>query len=120
MLFNFNVYRFKNKTQKANVCKTATVLYENRPTTFFAEHEGQDPVRHKEKRLASAFQQVLLFLPHPCRHRAASGASQSVFALKAFVSPLRKPPPMRFSPYSPLTEVNISPLAVTEDARLQW
>lgn len=115
-LFNFNVYCFKNKTQKANVCKTATVLYENRPTTFFAEHEGQDPIRHK-KGLASAFQQAPLFLLHPCLHRAASGAywtgaSSKLVALKAFVSPLRKPPPMKFSPYSPLTEVSISPLAV--------
>lgn len=96
-LFNFNVYCFKNKTQKADVCKTATVLYGNRPTTFFAEHEGQDPVRHK-KGLASAFRQVLLF----SLHRAASGAywagalSERV-ALKASVSPLRKPPPMKFS-----------------------
>ena len=71
-LFNFNVYCFKNKTQEANVCKTATVLYGNRPTTFFAEHEGQDPVRH-QKGLASAFRQLLLFSLHPGLHELPLG-----------------------------------------------
>lgn len=40
----------------------------------FVEHKGQDPTGHKEKGLASAFQHVLLFLPQPCLHQAASGA----------------------------------------------
>ena len=83
----------------------------------FVEQEGQDPTGHKEEGF---------FLPHPCLHQASSGAYQTEASSKRVCvegiceSFGETSPAVKFSPYSPLTEVNISPLAVTEDAPLQW
>lgn len=122
VLFHFNVYCFKNKTQKANFCKI--VCFMRTDLWPLLSTKGRIPLDTRRRGRPLCFSTFFSSCPTLVSTRLPLGLTglghlQSVFALKAFVSPLEKPPPMKFSPYSPLTEVNISPLAVTEDAPLQ-
>lgn len=87
VLFNYNVYCFKNKTQKANFCKT--VCFMRTDLWPLLSRKGRIPLDTRRRGSSCpilASTRLPLGLTR-LRHL------QSVFALKAFVSPLEKPPP---------------------------
>lgn len=88
VLFNYNVYCFKNKTQKANFCKT--VCFMRTDLWPLLSRKGRIPLDTRRRRGSSC--PILAFTRLPLG-LTRLGHLQSVFTLKAFVSPLEKPPP---------------------------